>query len=265
MAFGLSAGAVALIAAGTAAAGTAYASHEASKAQTNASSAAAGFQKDAYNSNQQNLSPYIGQGAAAGTKLSSLMGTGGDPNAQGFGSLTHNFTGQDYLNNQDPGYQFQLQQGQNALQNSQAADSGAMSGAAMKGLIGYNQGMASTGYQNAFNRFQTTQNNQYSRLSGLMGLGENAAAGAGNTGAALAGTIGNTITGSANASAAGTVGVANAVTGAINNGSGYYMLNQMMSPNYTGANTQQTTAANGSADPIGSLNSQLGWTPTGPN
>ena len=207
------------------------ASMVASNKQSKAANSATDFQKTAYNTNQQNLDPYMGYGTQAGKQLSDLLGTSGNTGATGYGSLMQPFTAQDYLNNKDPGYDFQLQQGQMALQNSQAADSGVLSGAALKGLIGYNQGMAATGYQNAYNRFQTTQNNQYSRLSGLMSLGENAAAGAGNTGAALAGTIGNTITGGANASAAGTVGAANAVTGAVNNGMGYYMLNNMMQNN----------------------------------
>jgi hypothetical protein len=245
-----------VVAAGALGAGAAvYSSNQQSKAANNA----ANIQKDALATNQANLTPYVQQGNAAGTQLSTLMGTGGNPNAPGYGSLTHNFSAQDYLNNQDPGYQFQLQQGQQALQNSQAADSGALSGAALKGLIGYNQGMAATGYQNAYNRYVNNQNNQYSRLSGLMNLGENAAAGAGNTAATMTGNIGNTLTGGANAQAAGTVGAANAITGAVNNGSGYYMLNQMMGQNagvpqsngltYNTANGGWTTTVPGSMGP----------------
>lgn len=54
----------------------------------------------------------------------------------------------------DPGYQFQLQQGQNALTNA-ASLSGGMNSNNLKGLLGYSQGLADTTYQTAFNRYQT--------------------------------------------------------------------------------------------------------------
>jgi hypothetical protein len=51
--------------------------------------------------------------------------------------------------------------------------------------MGFNQGMAATGYQNAFDRFTTQQNNTFARLSGIAGLGQNAAAGVGAAGTQL--------------------------------------------------------------------------------
>lgn len=149
------------------------------------------------------------------------------------------FTGQDYLNNKDPGYQFQLDQGQQALQNSQAAGSGVLSGAALKGLIGYNQGMASTGYQNAYNRWFSTQQNAYGQLHDMATLGQNAAAQVGNNGVGYANAQTNLQTGIGNANAAGSVGSANALSGGISNGAGYYALNNMLNrptPGYSTAN-----------------------------
>jgi hypothetical protein len=221
------------------AAGSAYASNQ----QKSAANKATNLQQGIYNQNQANLSPYMQQGSGALSKLADLEGTSGNTSAPGYGSLTSNFTAQDYLNNQDPGYQFQLQQGQQALQNSQAADSGVLSGAALKGLIGYNQGMAATGYQNAYNRWQTTNSNNFTRLSSLASLGENAAAGAGNMGVASGANMANSITGAGNAAAAGTVGATNAVTGSINNGMGYYMLSNLLN--------QRTTMPVNSSDPYG--------------
>ena len=197
----------------------AYASNSAADKQVGAANNATQLQQEIYNQNQANLNPYMQQGNAAGTQLSSLLSSG---------ALTSNFTAQDYLDNQDPGYQFQLQQGQQALQNSQAASNGVLSGSAMKDLINYNQGVASTGYQNAFNRWQSQQTNTYNRLLGVAQLGENAAAGAGNTGATIGANEASTITGAGNAAAAGTVGTANAVTGAVNSGMGYYYLNNLL-------------------------------------
>jgi hypothetical protein len=198
----------------------AYASNQAANKQANAANNAANLQYQMYQQNQQNLQPYMQGGASTMGTMQAGLAPGGQFNT--------NFTAQDYLNNQDPGYQFQLQQGQNALQNSQAAGSGALSGAAMKGLIGYNQDYASTGYQNAFNRWQSNQSNIYSRLMGLAGLGENAAAGAGNAATSFGQSIGNAGMAAGAAGAAGTVGTANALMGGINNGAGYYYMNQLM-------------------------------------
>lgn len=195
------------------------ASQNAADTQSAASRYAADVQKQMYDQTRSDLSPYMKGG---GTALSSLL------DKINSGQLGGSFTEQDYLDNRDPGYQFQLQQGQNALQNSQAAGNGIMSGAALKDLINFNQGTAATGYQNAYNRWLSQQQNTYNQLSGIAGLGENAAAGAGNVGATYANSIGNNITGAANAQAAGQIGSANAWSGALNNGMGYYQLSQML-------------------------------------
>jgi hypothetical protein len=53
---------------------------------------------------------------------------------------------------QDPGYQFRLQQGQQALQNAAAAKGMLRTGATMKGLMDYNQAAASQEYDKAYGR-----------------------------------------------------------------------------------------------------------------
>jgi len=55
---------------------------------------------------------------------------------------------------QDPGYQFQLQQGLDALSNRSSV-AGGLNSNNLKGLVGYAQGLADTSYQGAFNRYQT--------------------------------------------------------------------------------------------------------------
>jgi len=196
------------------------AASDAAQTQVDASNRTADMQKGMYDQNQKNLAPYNAQGTSA---LSTLTGKMAD------GSLGGQFTSKDYLSNKDPGYQFQLLQGNQALQNSQAAGNGVMSGSALKGMIDYNQGVASTGYQSAYQRWLASQQNTYGQLSGVASLGENAAAQAGNTGATYATNIGNTLTGGANAAAAGMIGSANAISGGISNAGGYYQLSNMMS------------------------------------
>src|SRR5262249_46306478 len=60
-----------------------------------------------------------------------------------------------------PGFQFQLQQGLNALQNSAAARGGLLSTGTAKNLNNYAQGVASTNYQNTFNNALQAYNTNY--------------------------------------------------------------------------------------------------------
>lgn len=149
--------------------------------------------------------------AAAQSYAPSLEDYGGDTTDPGYGSFTDPFTVEDFYNQADPGYAFELQQGQQALLNSAAAGSGSMSGAALKDLLGYSQNFARTGYNDAFNRYQTSQGNIYSRLMGVAQLGQNAAAGVGAQGTQLAGNAGQAIANAGAASGAGIVGAGNAI------------------------------------------------------
>ena len=212
--------------AAVAAVGGAYMSSSASKDAANTQANAANRASDAnmamYQQTQGNLSPYMQQGQGANNQLSSDLRDG---------TLGGKFTNADLNAYMAPNYQFQLQQGGQALQNSQAAGDGAMSGPAMKGMINYNQNTAAGAYQNAYQNWMSNQNMNYGQLSGLSSLGENAAAGLGNTGSNYASSNAALMTGAANAQAAGMVGSANAYSNGLNNASGYYMLNNMYGNN----------------------------------
>lgn len=193
-------------------------------------------QQSQLNAEGANEQPFVGAGQQAVGNLSSLLAPGGQL-TQGYGSFTAP-TGVTEQN--DPGYQFRLQQGQNALQNSAAARGGLLSSGTAKNLNDYAQNAASAEYGNVYNRalgtyqtnqnnFNTNNNNTYSRLSGLAGLGQGAASslnsvqqsGTNNLTGNLLGTAqiqGNDLMGIGNAQAAGTIGQANAIGGAIGNG-----------------------------------------------
>jgi hypothetical protein len=126
-----------------------------------------------------------------------------------------------------PNYAFQLAQGQKALQNSQAAENGALSGAALKGMQDYVQGTASGAYQNAFNNWMNTQNMNYSQLYNLAALGENAAATSGTNAISTGTNIGQNIIGAGNAAAAGDIASGRAVGGTLSNLGNLYLANQM--------------------------------------
>jgi hypothetical protein len=219
------------------------ASNTLAKAGTAASNLAgqAGSQAQNYDLQQLNREganeqPFVGAGQQTAGSLKNLLAPGGQL-TQGYGSFTAP-TGVTEQN--DPGYQFRLQQGQNALQNSAAARGGLLSTGTAKNLNDYAQGAASQEYGNVYNRalgtyqtnqnnFNTNNNNLYNRLFGVSGLGQNAAsslnsiqqAGTNNLTGNLLGTAqlqGNDLMGIGNAQAAGTIGQADAIGGAIGNG-----------------------------------------------
>ncbi len=210
----------------------ANAAKQAAGAQVQASNNSLALQRDIYNTQLGLQAPYRDAGAGALTQLSTLLGTGGSPSAPGYGSLTKPFGMSDFQ--LDPGIKFQTQQGNLALQNSQAARDGVLSGGALKDLIGYNQGMAGTGYQNAYERYMNNNAATYSRLMGVTGLGQAAASNSAANAGAFGQSAGNTLVGIGNAQAAGDVGSTNAITGGLNNiGNMYYLqnlLNQQRAP-----------------------------------
>lgn len=116
-----------------------------------------------------------------------------------------------------PGYQFTLQQGLRAAQNSATAMGLGQSGPAIAGAADYAAGLASQTYQQQFNNYWANNQNLYNMIGGLASMGQNAAAGVGNAGIQTAGAMGNLLTGGAAALGAGQVGAANAWAGALNN------------------------------------------------
>jgi hypothetical protein len=152
---------------------------------------------------------------------------GGDPNDPAYGSFTKPFDVEQFYNYADPGYAFELQQGTQSLQNAASAGSGAFSGRCFKDLLGYSQGFARTGYNDAFNRYQTQQGNIFSRLSDIAHLGQNAAAGVGAQGTQLAGNAGQFTSNAGSAAGAGIVGAGNAASNGLTN---YWLMSQLNKP-----------------------------------
>jgi hypothetical protein len=181
---------------------------------------AAQTQWNMFNTINQQEQPFIQAGYGATSRLNQLLAPGGQ--------LASTFTPQDFLNNLDPGYQFQLQTGGQALRNADTPGVGALSGPALKDLMAFNQGMAATGYQNAFNRFQTTNQNIFNRLSAIAGLGQNAASNVGTAGTQLGGGIAGAQAAAAGSQAGGIVGATSALGGSAVPLA--YLLNQQQPP-----------------------------------
>jgi hypothetical protein len=158
----------------------------------------------------------------------------------------------------DPGYQFRLQTGQRALEGSAAARGGLLSGGAMRGLTEFGQQLGSQEYQQAYGRAlgenqlgygralagnelrysrdlaanqdqyqralqqwqlgQGLQQQQYNRLSGLAGVGQQTGEFLGKLGSQYAANAGELALQRGSTLAAGQIGASNAWQGAINQG-----------------------------------------------
>jgi len=175
--------------------------------------AAAANQADAtnwamFNQNREDMLPWLEAGKGGLGKLTDLLGTSQNTGAAGFGSLLKPFGAEDFQ--KDPGYDFRMQEGMKALERTQSAKGGLLSGAATKQAQRYGQGMATEEYDKAYNRFNQNQTNIYNRLAGLSGTGQTSAQQVGALGANAANSSADILTGGANALAAGKVGSANA-------------------------------------------------------
>jgi hypothetical protein len=159
-----------------------------------------------FNQTNANLAPYRALGSQASNALGAALP-----------SLTQTFNPTMAQLAQTPGYQFTLQQGEQATQNSYAAQGLGSSGSALKGASQYAEGLASTTYQQQFENYLQQNSQIYSLLSNATGIGANAAAMTGQQGLTATGQAGAFNTSGGAASAAGQVGSANAITGGISN------------------------------------------------
>lgn len=267
----------------------------AANTQANAAKQATQVEQQQFAQTQGNLLPWLTTGVAANANLqNAVLGY----NLNGNGALTQspfNTLGQPtpYSFTQpvpqapnptlasfqsSPGYQYQLNQTLGAVQNSNAAQNGALSGNTLKALSQNATGLANqdwynylnsqlnlfnaqnTAYNTGFNTYNTgyTQNNQnywnqynalnnqnqqtFNMLQTLSGAGQNAGANLGSLGSQLGQSVGSNLIGAGNAQAAGTVGSANALTGGINS-----LLTAALSPstNYNGSNSLLATLLGG--------------------
>jgi hypothetical protein len=214
------------------------AAQSAANTQANAANQATQAQLSMFNTQQANQAPYLQAGYSGLSQLQSALP-----------SLTKNFSASDFT--QDPGYQFNLNQGMEALDRSAGARG--YSGGTLKALTNYVQGTASNEYQNAYNRYTNNQNNTFSKLSGLANYGQSANSQGLSNSQSTASNIGSNITGAGNAQAAGTIGAANAQNAGLgsiaNAGLNYATLSSLQSPASTGSAAYSSPYAQSGSSP----------------
>jgi hypothetical protein len=255
-------------AAGSAIAGSeqAGAAESAQQLQADEANQALQFQEKEWNQDQANEAPFIQAGQGAVGQLSSLLSQPGK-------GLLASYPGGPFTAptlqqaEQYPGYQFQLQQGEEAIQNQASAAGEALDPNAARAEAGYAENLAQNDYgnvynqalqtyENNFNVWNTDQTNEYNRIAGLAGAGEQATATLGAQGQQAAGNTGNIlltsgaqqgqdIQNAAAAEASGFVGGANAIGGAASGLGTTLALQQMLQQNSGLLNP------NGSVSPYG--------------
>jgi hypothetical protein len=118
------------------------------------------------------------------------------------------FTPKDLQNT--PGYQFQLQQGMEALQNKAAAGGTLASPNTQKALADYAEGLAGTTYNTAFQQNMQQKQQEFNQLMGVTQLGAQTTGQVAGLGGQAQGNIGGAQIGMANAAAGGILGQAQA-------------------------------------------------------
>ena len=155
---------------------------------------------------RDDLSPYRQGGQTAWNALLSEYGLGARP--EGYGGYQSS-----------PGYAWQMQQGQQAIDGSAAARGQLFSGATLRSQQQSGQGLAAQDY-----------GNWLAGLGGLAGAGQNAAAGMATANTNNAQMAGQALGSIGNARAAGAIGQANAFGDAIGNATGIWQYQRMMQP-----------------------------------
>lgn len=200
--------------------------------QASGQEAAANTQQNMFNTIVGQEQPFLQGGYGAENEILQAMGSSAATGPNGTvagtnlpgGYLTQTFNPTESDLENYPGYQFQLNQGDLAVNSANSAGGSALSGPALKSLMSFNQGLAASNYQNYFNQFQTQQNNIFNRLSNIAALGQNAAGNLGTAGANLG-------TGIAQAQAAAAGSIAGGISGASNNIGQSILLSNLMNGN----------------------------------
>lgn len=189
------------------------AGNKAADAQRRASEDANELQRYIFDQTRQDNLPALGARNSALSQLQQLLGIGKSTGA-GFGSLNQQFTGENLQN--DPGYQFGLNQGNQAIERSAAARGGLYSGATMKALQRYGQDYGGTKFNEAFNRFQATNDARFGRLASLAGLGQAGSSQVAQAGQNYASNVGNNLIGMGNVNAANQINQGNQLSNGVN-------------------------------------------------
>jgi hypothetical protein len=193
--------------------GQSRAANRAADAQLNIADQQVGLQREIYGDQTGRFEPFMQFGRS---------GIAGLRNA-----LANQPTYQQYNHQSDPGYQYLLDQSQNAIQGSAAGQGGLFSGATLRALQQNATGLAAQDYGQGFARHQQVYGNQQNEyqnhlnaLFNQVNMGQSAAGMQATAGSNFAAGATTALGNAGDARAAGAIAQGNALTGGINNGLG---------------------------------------------
>ncbi len=163
-------------------------------AQTNATNQANRTMREMFDIQRADQQPWMQAGRTALSQLANP-------------DLMKTFSMNDFQ--QDPGYQFRMDQGMQALERSAAARGGLMGGGTLKALSRFGQDYASNEFQNAYNRFNNDRDQRFNKLASLAGVGQSAANQIGQAGMNYGNNVAQNQIGLGNAAAANYMAPAN--------------------------------------------------------
>lgn len=152
---------------------------------------------------QQQLNPYLQLGQTAASNYAGAVAPGG--------ALDQKFSFDPAQIANNPDYQFQLNEGLDAVKRAAAATGTLGSSGTLKGLTNYAGGLASNQigqeYQRQLSTFNTNRNNTFSNLTTGLGIGQQATQQSGQELGQYGQSVGNNLIGTAQY--AGNAGMAN--------------------------------------------------------
>lgn len=161
------------------------AQREALAAQDSALTKSLAEQQRQFDTARADWQPWRGAGMSALERMTGLMDFDPTPTAESVMA--------------EPGYQFGLMQGRNALEGSAAAAGGLYSGRALRELTQFGNDYGTTKFNDAWQRAQTGFGNRWGRLAQLAGVGQSATQATTQAGQAFADNTANLYGNNANA------------------------------------------------------------------
>lgn len=195
------------------------ASRKASNTQADAAERAAALANDQWAQTREDNMPALEARNASLAKMREMLGISGT----GAGTMSSALTARQVQ--AEPGYQFGLDQGQQAMQRQANARGMLNSGNALLAASRYGNDYATTKYGDSWNRLQGERANSFNRLASVAGLGQTGASQIGQSGQTAALNAGNNMMSAANAQAAGGLAQANTWVNTGNQLAGWYSRN----------------------------------------
>jgi hypothetical protein len=188
-------------------------------AQAEAANNSTALQRDIYNQTVERNRPYVEGGTNALSTLLNRLGIAGNAGS-GYGSLMSTVDPQSVQN--DPGYQWAQQQGEQGIQRALAARGLTGSGRGLKEASRFNTGNATQFFDRAFNRNQATNLQNYNMLAQPAQWGQNSANNTAAQGSAFGQAAGGNMVQAGDAEAANSIAQGNIWGNAINQGLSSY-------------------------------------------